>query len=338
MTIRSGLACAPDTSDWRAPESLRNPCGKGLGWVHVMFRIVFVFAGIILMPAPKTLCQEQSALLVPLSSCDDFPRSFSAPLHKMEKICDRSTDLLRAEPSRGLITRDLHLSAAGDLQAAGGSSSNTRPQGKKPSRDHSYLIELTSANWHPLSNAEKFGLFSMDLLHWETHVSLVLDAGLSLATNDRPFLGRGGYGFIRRYGFNMADEANYTFFGAFLFPTLFHEDPRYIPMDHGTKRARIAYALSRVVLTRNDAGGTELNKSLVLGTIVSTAISSAYYAPVGGSTGAGIIFANAGISLASDAGFNLFKEYWPNVSRKLKLSLWLRNLIRSSIRDTIKVY
>lgn len=165
-----------------------------------------------------------------------------------------------------------------------------------------------------------------------------MDAGLSLATNDRLFLGRGGYGFLRRYGFNIVDEANYTFFGAFLFPTLFHEDPRYIPMDHGTKRARIAYALSRVVLTRNDAGSAELNKSLILGTVVSSAISSAYYLPVGGSTGAGVIFANAGISLASDAGFNLLKEYWPNVSRKLKLSLWIRNLIRSSLRDTIKVY
>ena len=124
----------------------------------------------------------------------------------------------------------------------------------------------------------------------------------------------------------------------FLFPTLFHEDPRYMPLDHGTKRARIAYALSRVVLTRNDAGPTELNKSLILGTVVSSAISSAYYFRVGGSTGAGVIFANAGISLASEAGFNVFKEYWPNVSRKLKMNLWIRNLVRSAVRDTIRVY
>ncbi|MBE3119145.1 MAG: hypothetical protein IMZ50_10375 [Candidatus Atribacteria bacterium] len=233
---------------------------------------------------------------------------------------------------------DLHLFAAGDTQAAGGSSSGSQPQGKNPSRDHFHLIELTSANWRPLSDSEKLRLFSKNLLHWETHLSLATDAGLSSATNDRPFLGTGGHGFLRRYGFNIADEANYTFFGAFLFPTLFHEDPRYIPMDHGTRRARITYALSRVVLTRNDAGGTEFNKSLVLGTVVSSAVSSAYHSPAGGSTGAGVILANAGISLASVAGFNLFKEYWPNVSRKLKLNLWIRNLIRSSARDTIRVY
>ncbi len=233
---------------------------------------------------------------------------------------------------------DLRLFAAGDTQAAGGSSDGFQAQGKKPSRDQSYLIELTSANWRPLSHSEKFRLFSQDLLQWGTHVSLAIDAGLSLSTNDRPFLGRGGYGFLRRYGFNVVDEANSVFFGAFLFPTLFHEDPRYIPLDRGTRRARIAYAVSRVVVTRNDAGRTELNKSLILGTVVSSAIASAYYAPAGGSTGAGVVFANAGIILASEAGFNLFKEYWPNVSRKLKMNPWFRNLIRSAVRDRLRVY
>jgi len=303
-----------------------------------MCRTVVVLACILLLRAPGTLCQERSAPLFPLPSCDDFHRGFSAPLHKMDKTRDLSANLPRAEPPRGLLTMELHLFTAGDTQAAGGSSSVAQPQGKKPSEDHSYLIELSSANWHPLTHSEKLRLFTRDLLHWETHVSLAMDAGLSLAINDRPFLGRGGYGFLRRYGFNMADEANYTFFEAFLFPTLFHEDPRYIPMDHGTKRARIAYALSRVVLTRNDAGSTQLNKSLILGTVVSSALSSAYYSPAGGTTSAGGIFANAGISLASDAGFDLFKEYWPNVSRKLKLNLWIRNLVRSSVRDTIRVY
>ena len=303
-----------------------------------MYRMIVVVACILLSRAPGMLCQEQHAPLFPHPACDDLHRGFSAPLHMMDKSCGPSADLPRLCPWRGPLTMDSHLSGAGHTQAAGGSAGVAQPQGKKPSEDHSYLIELSSANWHPLSHSEKLRLFSRDLLHWETHVSLALDAGLSLATNDRPFLGRGGYGFLRRYGFNMADEANYTFFGAFLFPSLFHEDPRYIPMDHGTKRARIAYALSRVVLTRSDTGGTKLNKSLILGTVVSSALSSAYYSPVGGSTSAGGIFANAGISLASDAGFDLFKEYWPNVSRKLKLNLWIRNLVRSSVRDSIKVY
>jgi hypothetical protein len=298
-----------------------------------MNKIIVVLA-CILLRAPGIISQEQAAPLFPPRSWHYFHRGFSDPLHRMDKTCNPSAVLPPARP----FTIDSHLFATDDEPTAGRSSPGTHSQGKNLSHDNSYLIELTAANWHPLSHSEKLALFQWDLLHWETHASLVLDASLSLATNDRPFLGRGGYGFLRRYGFNMADEANYAFFGAFLFPTLFHEDPRYIPLDHGSKRARTAYALSRVVVTRNDAGGSEFNKSLILGTIVSSAISSTYYSAVGGSTGAGVIFANAGITLASDAGFNLFKEYWPNVSRKLKLNLWIRNLIRSSVRDTIRVY
>jgi hypothetical protein len=303
-----------------------------------MARVAVAFARILLCRAPVAFCQAQSAPLVPLPSCEDFHRGCSAPLHLMDETRDPSADLPPAEPSRKRFIMDLHLFSVGDTQAAGRSSSGSQSQEQDPNEDHSYLIELTSANWRPRSDSEKLRLFLRDLLHWGTHLSLAADAGLSWVTKDRPALGTGGYGFLRRYGFNMADEANSTFFGAFLFPTLFHEDPRYIPMDHGTKRARIAYALSRVVLTRNDAGSTELNKSLILATVVSTAISNAYYAPVGGSTGVGVVFANAGISLASVAAFNLLKEYWPNVSRKLNLNLWFRNLIRTSVRDRIRVY
>ncbi len=298
-----------------------------------------VILACFLLRAPGVICQEQSVLSHSPSSGVDFHRGFSDARFGMDRVYHPLAVLPPAEPLLERFTADLHRFAADDTGTAGrGSFDASRTQGKKSSRDHTYLIELSAANWHPLSNAEKLGLFEWDLLHWETHLSLAFDAGLSLATNDRPFLGRGGYGFLRRYGFNTADEANYTFFGAFLFPTLFHEDPRYIPMDHGTRRARTAYALSRVIITRNDAGGSELNKSLILGTVVSSAISSAYYSPVGGTIGVGAIFANAGTGLASDAGFNLLKEYWPNVSRKLKLNLWIRNLVRSSLRDTVRIY
>jgi hypothetical protein len=299
---------------------------------------VIIILACILLRAPGALCQEPSTLLCSLPSGNDIHGGFSDPRLDM----DKERNPFAALPSAGLLRDsfpiDSHLLAADKIQAAGASFRSAKPQAKTPGLDHSYLIELSNANWRPLSHSEKFGLFQRDLLNWETHATLALDAGLSLATNDRPFLRSGGYGFLRRYGFNMADEANFTFFGAYLFPTMFHEDPRYIPMDHGTNRARTAYALSRVAITRNDAGRSELNKSLILGTIVSSTISSAYYYPAGGSMSAGGLFASVGISLASDAGFNLFKEYWPNVSRKLKLNLWIRNLIRSSVRDTVRIY
>jgi hypothetical protein len=198
-------------------------------------------------------------------------------------------------------------------------------------------VELTSANWHPLKNSERFALFYRDLYNWGTHLSLAIDAGLSFATDDRSYLGPGAAGYFSRYGLNVADEANFTFFNAFVFPTIFHEDPRYIPLDKGSARVRLAYALSRVIITRNDSGNSELNKSRILGTIVSTSISNAYYSSFGGATGIGSNFAGIGINLASEAAFDAFKEFWPDVARRLKINVWVRNLVRSSIRDAIRV-
>ncbi len=200
-----------------------------------------------------------------------------------------------------------------------------------------HLVELSSSNWRPLKPKEKFALFYTDLYSWGTHLSLAIDAGLSFATNDRSYLGPGAAGYFSRYGLNLADEANFTFFNAFFFPTIFHEDPRYIPLDHGSTGVRLTYALTRVIITRNDSGKSELNKSKLLGTAIATSISSVYYSEYGGATGVGANFASIGVNLASEAAFDVFKEFWPDVARKLKINIWVRNLVRSSIRDAIHV-
>jgi hypothetical protein len=337
MIKRIGPPAHSGSRDSKRPTCLCNDSWKARG-SGLLSGFIVVFVCILLLPK-SSIGQGQSAFLLHRESRDEFHQVPPVRLFRFNETISRFSCVTQVESSHSPAAIDPHQFAARSLSwAAIGPSAGAPLHGNKAAPDNPHMIELSTSNWHPLSRSGKFGLFREDLLRWETHASLATDAALSLATNDRTFLGRGGYGYLRRYGFNVVDEANFVFFGAFLFPTLFHEDPRYIPKDQGTLMSRTAYALSRVVLTRNDAGNSEFNKSLVLATIVSTAIASAYYSPAGGTTGARVIFANVGINLASDAGFNLFKEYWPGVSRKLKLNLWLRNLIRSSVRDSIRVY
>jgi len=206
-----------------------------------------------------------------------------------------------------------------------------------PNRKHRlHLIELSAANWRPLAPSEKFELFWRDLLHWEPHASIAFDSGLAFATGDRPYLGDGASGYFTRYGLNVADEANTCFFTAFLFPSIFHQDPRYIPRDGGRASARLAYALSRVLVARGDSGRSELNANL-LGGLFSTSISSAMYSSYGADIGVGGNFVAFGYNEATSAAFNVFKEFWPDVARKMKLSLWLRHIVRTSIRDSVRV-
>jgi hypothetical protein len=214
-------------------------------------------------------------------------------------------------------------------------ASQTPPKGNGTGVPH--LVELSRANWRPLKPSEKFGLFWRDLLHWGTHASLAFDAGLSFVTGDRPYLGHGAKGYATRYGLNVADAANFTFFEAFLFPTAFHQDPRYLPLDSGTVAKRVAYAVSRVLVTRSDSGGDDINKSRILGAVIATSVSTVMYSNYGADIGVGGNFVAFGLNLATDAAFDVFKEFWPDVARKMKLNVWLRNLVRASIRDFVRV-
>jgi hypothetical protein len=234
--------------------------------------------------------------------------------------------------SAGLLPPDLFGDRNGVMEGGG---ANPSWPGQNPQAKHEkpHLIELSAANWRPLSSREKFDVFGRNLIHWETHASLAFDAGISSAIGDRSYLGTGASGYFRKYGLNVADEADFTFFNAFLFPVLFHEDPRYIPRDHGAAGARLTYALSRVVIARNDSGEAEFNWSRVFGTLSATSISSAYYSAYGADIGVAGNFANFGINLGSEAAFDLFKEFWPDVARKMKLNVWIRNLVRATIRD-----
>jgi hypothetical protein len=228
----------------------------------------------------------------------------------------------------------LHMFPSADAGAAQ-SSAGAMPNPQMPDRPH--LVELTSANWRPLSGSEKFAFFWKDLLRWETHTSLALDSAITYANGGRSYLGAGGKKYLRIYGLDAADEENFTFFSAFLFPWIFHEDPRYIPLGHGSTGKRLKYALSRIIVTRNDAGHEEINKSGILGTIIATSLSSAYYSACGADVSIGGNFAGIGTNLASGAGFNVLKELWPEAARKLKINLWIRSLVTDSIRDKIRI-
>jgi hypothetical protein len=92
-----------------------------------------------------------------------------------------------------------------------------------------------------------------------------------------------------------------------------------------------------VVVTRNDRGSSELNLSGIIGTLFATSISSAMYSSYGADIGVGGNFVSYGYNMGTEAAFDILKEFWPDVARKMKVKLWLRNLVRASLRDHVRV-
>jgi hypothetical protein len=169
--------------------------------------------------------------------------------------------------------------------------------------------------FHSITAGEKFVIAahdSFDPFNW-------LLAGVYGAVyqwqNDYPRWGQGASGYAKRYGATFADGAISTYVSEGVLPTLLHEDPRYFRMGHGPKWRRTGYALTRVLITKTDSGGDRFNNSEIEGNLVAASLANLYYPPANRSLGDTL--QKFGINVLSDAGFNVLREFWPDMKHKV---------------------
>ena len=106
---------------------------------------------------------------------------------------------------------------------------------------------------------QKFGLFAKETFDPYTAAASAAGAALSQIDNDDPKYGHGGGPYAERFGAAVADITTQNFFSDAVLASLLHEDPRYFRRgpEFGIWN-RVGYALSRVVVTRTDAGRQQL--------------------------------------------------------------------------------
>lgn len=167
-----------------------------------------------------------------------------------------------------------------------------------------------------ISTREKFRLSAEDAFDPYGFASAGVNAAAEQAADDHPQYGQGVAGFGKRYGADFADEATSELLGGGVYPALFHQDPRYFRMEHGSIWKRSLYALTRSFWTRDDIGELEFNGSSVLGDYSAAALSNLYY-PAADRT-YGQTLQRGSILLLEDSAFNLLKEFWPDVHDHLR--------------------
>ena len=156
----------------------------------------------------------------------------------------------------------LALAQAPLEQPASSQAAATQPESDEPSNDRilgvipNYLtVEDSARNVAPLTVKEKFRLFAKETIDPFTGLSAAAGAALSQVDNQNPKYGEGAGPYAERFGAAAADIATQNFFQDAVFASLLHEDPRYFRRgpEFGVWY-RVGYALSRVVVTRTDAG------------------------------------------------------------------------------------
>jgi len=168
-----------------------------------------------------------------------------------------------------------------------------------------------------LTLSGKVLLFADDLYDPITFLSAGFDSGIDQAEDNEPKFGQGAQGYGKRFGYNYAQQASSEFFSDVVYSTIFREDPRYYRQIHGSGKSRFFHAVEHTVVAKKEDGTDAFNFCEWFGKASSIALSRAY------ATGARPGFAPAaegfGIGLAQDAGWNVLREFWPEIAHKFKL-------------------
>lgn len=176
-----------------------------------------------------------------------------------------------------------------------------------------YRTAEGSVPYSPITAKQKFMIATKDTLSFPSYVLGGAFAGLSQLTNSNPSFGQGLIGYAKRYGTNTADQVIGNYLTEAAMPTILREDPRYFRSGHGTVWGRVGYALSRIVITKTNAGGTRFNSSEWLGNGSVAAIGNLYYPDA---KELNPTLQRAASQIGTDAISDILKEFWPDVKRK----------------------
>jgi hypothetical protein len=202
-------------------------------------------------------------------------------------------------------------------QAGAQSSESTNPPQAESKRILGIVPNFRTSpslqNYEPLTTREKFKIATEDAFDRGTVGLAALFGGQGQLTNSNRSFGQGAAGFGRYFGASYGDFVIGDYMSEAVFPTLFHQDPRYFRRGTGSGWSRIRYAVGQIFLTHSDSGGTQFNYSEVIGNSTAVAISTSYYADKRTASDA---ISGLGTQLGVDMAANVLKEFWPDLQRK----------------------
>jgi hypothetical protein len=180
-----------------------------------------------------------------------------------------------------------------------------------------FLTVENAENIPPLSAGAKFKVVargSFDYIEFPWYAFL---SGLSQAENSEPGYGQGAAGYGKRFGAAIADGTIENFMTQAILPSILRQDPRYYQLGEGSFWHRTGYAVSRIFVTRSDAGTTQFNFSEIFGSAISSGISTYSYHPRSDRTVDNTLKV-WGTQVGYDTLTLVVKEFWPDIRRHFR--------------------
>jgi hypothetical protein len=183
-----------------------------------------------------------------------------------------------------------------------------RPQGdwkKSPLEDGPYV---------PLSFKEKSYLFGWRTIQPSAFGKSAVSSAIAHWRDKPEEWGQGMEGYGKRYGHRLLNRAVESAIGLGV-TGLLRQDGRYFRKPVGPAGARLKNALSQVFVTRTDSGGKTFAVWRFAGNYGGQAVSN-FWRPERQRTFSDTM-ARGPWSLGIDAASNVFKEFWPDIRRRV---------------------
>lgn len=178
-----------------------------------------------------------------------------------------------------------------------------------------YLNMAGTNQFQPLTQPQRNQLYFKTMTNPVGYVKAGFSAGLDQA-NDKPQeweQGASGYG--KRFA-NIAGQYSIQRTVTFGLGSALHEDNRYFNSGKKGFWPRTGYALASGILARHDDGSRHWSFSQVGGVAAGAFLSRLWLPASQHSLGDGAI--SFAISMASNTGFSVMKEFLPDLGRALK--------------------
>jgi len=189
--------------------------------------------------------------------------------------------------------------------------------GKQPKRILGIIpnFRAVSANTQlpPLSFKDKFWLATQDTFDYSDVLLVGGLAGISMASKSQPSFGQGAAGYGRYYWHAFVDGSIENYMTEAIVPAVTREDPRYYTLGKGGFIKRTGYAVSRLLITRTNAGKRTFNLSEIVGAGAAAGIGNAYYPSEYNQFVK--TYQRWGTQVGLDGVFNTLKEFWPDINQ-----------------------
>lgn len=188
---------------------------------------------------------------------------------------------------------------------------------------------------HPPGWKYNFTVATRQATDYSSFIFLGLTSVSAEGINSHPVLGKGVGGFYAYTWRGFLDKTDGTYLGAWLLPSLLHEDTRYYPLGPGHPViVRSLYVISRQGVART-YGGRQTPNIAGLGAKVLTQIVSREYYPTG-ATDFSVLATKFAYAAMRDIAFSSIREFYPDIAAHY-IRQHRAKVVAAAARDTSSV-